>query len=88
VDTAHCTCLGTGRAAWPATACGYHDAGRAGAGRQAGRGAQKSRGGALRCLVRCGSAAAQVPPAEPKLRALAALAGSDLRFGAAGAWAA
>ena len=50
--------------------------------------AQGSRGGALRCLVRCGSAAAQVPPAEPKLRALAALAGSDLRFGAAGAWAA
>ena len=49
---------------------------------------QGSRGGALRCLVRCGSAAAQVPPAEPKLRALAALAGSDLRFGAAGAWAA
>ncbi len=49
---------------------------------------QGSRGGALRCLVRCGSAAAQVAPAEPKLRALAALAGSDLRFGAAGAWAA
>ncbi|KAK9837462.1 hypothetical protein WJX81_004335 [Elliptochloris bilobata] len=47
-----------------------------------------SRSEALRCLVRCGSAAAQVPPAEPKLRALAALAGSDLRFGAAGAWAA
>ena len=32
---------------------------------------QGSRSGALRCLVRCGSAAAQVPPAEPKLRALA-----------------
>ena len=49
---------------------------------------QGSRSGALRCLVRCGSAAAHLPPAEPKLRALATLAGSDLRFGAAGAWAA